>query len=230
MNFAIFYDSRAQTDCNVNAALGNQHTGTMYWGYYVDQGPDPYHVDTLYSDPRIAIYMGMGKTRRPATSGGGRGGHCLPSSARPTRTTPRRASGRCRVRQTYTDPQSGKKFNVWEGHYAYPGTSLTFVPTYAGGMFEGLMANLVVPETTWGTRSLVLDDLRWAEVQEKYATQVLHYPVWDTSPSSTVDDTGNYGGFGVEGLAFPAGEGLAQCTTCATEETVSPNASVIACR
>ena len=35
MNFAIFYDNRAQTDCNVNAALGNQHTGTMYGGYYV---------------------------------------------------------------------------------------------------------------------------------------------------------------------------------------------------
>jgi hypothetical protein len=95
-------------------------------------------------------------------------------------------------------------------------------------MFEGLMANLVVPETTWGTRSLGLDDLRWAEVQEKYATQVLHYPVWGMSPSSTADDTGNYGGFGVEGLAFPAGEGLAQCTTCATEDTVSPHASIIA--
>ena len=102
------------------------------------------------------------------------------------------------------------------------------MPTYAGGMFEGLMANLVVPETTWGTHSLGLDDLRWAEVQEKYATQVLHYPVWGMSPSSTADDTGNYGGFGVEGLAFPAGEGLAQCTTCTSEDTVSPHASVIA--
>ena len=102
------------------------------------------------------------------------------------------------------------------------------MPTFAGGMFEGLMANLVVPETTWGTHSLGLDDLRWAEVQEKYATQVLHYPVWGMSPSSTPDDTGNYGGYGVEGLAFGAGEGLAQCTTCATEDTVSPHASVIA--
>jgi hypothetical protein len=37
-------------------------------------------------------------------------------------------------------------------------------------MFEGLMANLVVPETTWGTRSLGLDDLRWAEVQEKWCS------------------------------------------------------------
>ena len=42
----------------------------------------------------------------------------------------------------------------------YPGTSLTFVPTFAGGMFEGLMANLVVPETTWGPHSFGLNDLR----------------------------------------------------------------------
>ena len=90
------------------------------------------------------------------------------------------------------------------------------------------MANLVVPETTWGPHSLGLDDLRWAQVQEKYATQVLHYPVWGISPSSTADDTGGYGGFGVEGLAFPKGEGLALCNTCATENTVSPHASAIA--
>jgi hypothetical protein len=48
------------------------------------------------------------------------------------------------------------------------------------------------------------------------------------SPSSTADDTGNYGGFGVEGLTLPAGEGLAICTTCASETTVTPHASFIA--
>jgi hypothetical protein len=95
-------------------------------------------------------------------------------------------------------------------------------------MFEGLMANLVVPETTWGPHSFGLNDLRWAQVQIKYATQVLGYPVWGLSPSSTADDTGGYGGFGVEGQAFPASEPLAWCTTCATEDTVSPHASAIA--
>jgi hypothetical protein len=130
---------------------------------------------------------------------------------------------------TYTDPQSGKQFPVWEGHYVYPGTNLRFVPTFAGGMFEGLMANLVVPETTWGTHSLGLDDALWAQVQIKYATQVLKYPVWGISPSSTPDDTGNYSGYGVEGLAFTTPEeGLAQCTTCASEAAVSPHASAIA--
>ena len=78
--------------------------------------------------------------------------------------------------QTYTDPQSGKQFQVWEGHYAYPGTSLTFVPTFAGGMFEGLMAEPGRARDDWGTHSFGLDDLRWAQVQERYATQVLALP------------------------------------------------------
>ncbi|MGZ4219853.1 MAG: glucoamylase family protein [Solirubrobacteraceae bacterium] len=230
MDFSIFYDARAQTDCNTNPDIaGNQPTGQMYGGYYVDQGPAGYHNGALYSDPRIAMYMGMGL-------------HQMPSDVwwRTWRTLPPQ---RCATDpdfswqgqwpvpgywQTYTDPQSGKRFNVWEGHYTYPGTSLTYVPTWAGGMFEGEMANLVVPETSWGTHSLGLDDVRWAQVQERYATQMLHFPVWGLSPSSTADDSGGYGGFGVEGQAFPAGQGLSQCTTRATEDTVSPHASVIA--
>ncbi len=233
MDFSIFYDNRPQTDCNTNASIaGNQPTGQQYGGFYVEPAPAHpagYHNGALYSDPRISMYIGMGL-------------HQMPGDVwwRTWRTLPPQRcltdpdfswQGQWPVPgywQTYTDPQSGKKFRVWEGHYAYPGTSLTFVPTYAGGMFEGLMANLVVPETTWGTHSFGLADLRWAQVQQRYATSVLHYPVWGLSPSSTADDTGNYGGFGVEGLAFPAEEGLAQCTTCATETTVTPHASAIA--
>jgi Putative glucoamylase/Protein of unknown function (DUF3131) len=229
MNFSIYYDDRAQTACNTNASLPDDPaTGQMYGGYYVDQGPAPYHNGALYSDPRIAIYMGMGLHQMPGDVWW-RTWRTLPPkrcSTDPDFST----QGQWPVAgywQTYTDPQSGKRFKVWEGHYTYPGTSLTFVPTYGGGMFEGLMANLVVPETTWGTHSFGLNDIRWAEVQAKYATQVLHYPVWGMSPSSTADDTGGYGGFGVEGLAFPAGNRLAQCTTCATEDVVSPHASTI---
>jgi hypothetical protein len=95
-------------------------------------------------------------------------------------------------------------------------------------MFEGLMANLVVPETAWGPHSLGLNDLRWTQTQIKYATQQLHYPVWGMSPSSTPDDSGGYATYGVLGLAFGPGHGLAQCTGCATEKAVSPHASAIA--
>jgi uncharacterized membrane protein len=229
MDFSIFYDDRAQTDCNTNPAIpGNQPTGQMYGGYYVGQGPAGYHNGAIYSDPRIAMYIGMGL-------------HQMPGDVwwRSWRTLPPQ---RCSTDpdfswqgqepggqwQQYTDPQSGKTFDVWEGHYTYPGTSLSFIPTWGGGMFEAEMVDQMIPETTWGTKGFGLADVRTAQVQEKYATEVLHYPVWGLSPSSTADDTGGYGTYGVEGLQFPVGERLAQCTTCGTEDVVTPHASFIA--
>jgi hypothetical protein len=233
INFGLFYDARPQTSCNTNAELPlNPATGQMYGGFYVGQGPADYHNGALYSDPRIAIYMGMGRRQMPGDVWW-----------RTWRTEP---PEQCSTDpdfstqgqwptpgywQTYTDPQSHRSFNVWEGHYVYsdpPTPDLRFIPTFAGGSFEGLMANLVVPETSWGPQSFGLADRRWAEVQRRYATDALGYPVWGISPSSTADDTGGYGGYGIEGLRFGAGQGLAICTTCATEDVVSPHASAIA--
>jgi hypothetical protein len=105
-------------------------------------------------------------------------------------------------------------------------------------MFEGLMANNVVPETSWGTRSFGLADERTARVQIKYATEQKAYPVWGMSPSSTADDGGGYSTYGVEGLDFPyhgggataadPNLGLSQCHGCATEDVVTPHASFLA--
>ena len=99
------------------------------------------------------------------------------------------------------------------------------------------MANEVVPETSWGPHSFGPADLRWAQVQVKYATEELHYPVWGLSPSSTPDDTGGYNTYGVEGLLFPyqfpgadashPSEGLSQCHGCSTEDVVTPHASFL---
>jgi hypothetical protein len=231
INFGIFYDSRAETACNTNPAVaGNQPTGQMYGGYYVDQGPAGYHNGALYSDPRIAIYMGMGLRQMPGNVWW-RTWRTLPPQQ--CATDPDFSwQGQWPVAgywQTYTDPQSGEKFNVWEGHYTYPGTNLTYVPTWAGGMFEALMANEVVPETSWGPSSFGLNDLRNAQVQIEYDTQVLHDPVWGMSPSSTADDTGDYAAYGVEGLDFPTGDQLSQdVTPGATETVVTPYASFLA--
>jgi hypothetical protein len=90
------------------------------------------------------------------------------------------------------------------------------------------MANQVVPETTWGRHSFGLADRKTVHVQIKYAREQLHFPVWGLSPSSTADDTGGYGSFGVEGQTFPPGSQLAQCSTCGTETTVTPHASFLA--
>jgi hypothetical protein len=230
MDFSIFYDNRPQTDCNTNPAIeGNQPTGQMYGGFYADQGPAGYHNGAIYSDPRIAMYLGMGLRQMPGDVWW-RTWRTLP----PMRcaTDPDFSwQGQWPVGGSWTtvhDPVSGRDFPVWEGHYTYPGTSLTFLPTWAGGMFEALMPNLVVPETAWGPRGFGLANVRTAQVQIRYATQALHFPVWGLSPSSTADDTGGYNGYGVEGQAFPASQGLAQCTGCGTETTVTPHASFLA--
>jgi hypothetical protein len=181
MNFGLFYDARAETHCNTNPAItGNQPTGQMFGGYYVGLPPDQadnwthyYHNGALYSDPRISAYIGMGLHQMPGNVWW-RSWRTLPPPAPYTdcqSTDPDFSwqgqwppSG---YWQTYSDPQSGQQFNVWEGHYVYTGSDLTFVPTYAGGMFEGLMANEVVPETTWGPHSFGLADVRTAQVQIK---------------------------------------------------------------
>jgi len=252
MNFGIFYDDRAETHCNTNPAIpGNQPTGQMFGGYYVGLPPyqgnnytEYYHNGALYSDPRISAYIGMGLHQMPGNVWW-RSWRELPPKApfADCQSTDPDFSWQGQwpmggYWQTYTDPQSGQKFEVWEGHYTYPGTNLTFIPTYSGGMFEAMMPNIVVPETSWGTRSFGLADVRTVQVQIKYATQQLGYKVWGMSPSSTPDDTGNYGGYGVEGLTFPyygtgatasnPNKGLSQCHGCATENVVTPYASFIA--
>ncbi|MDQ6883067.1 MAG: DUF3131 domain-containing protein [Candidatus Dormibacteraeota bacterium] len=244
MDFGLFYDNRPQTHCNTNPAVpGNQPTGQMYGGYYVGLPPETgtnwqhyYHNGALYSDPRISAYIGMGL-------------HQMPGDVwwRSWRTLPPKAPfADCQVTDldfswqgqwpvpgywtVYRDPQSGKRFNVWEGHYNYYGGNPTFIPTWAGGMFEGLMDDQVVPETTWGPRTFGLADVRWAQVQIKYTSEKLNYPVWGLSPSSTADDSGGYSAYGTYGGRTPyaAKKGLSQCYACgATEDVVTPHASFI---
>jgi Putative glucoamylase/Protein of unknown function (DUF3131) len=244
MDFSLFYDARPETHCNTNPAIaGNQPTGQMFGGYYVGLPPDQgtnwqhyYHNGALYSDPRISAYIGMGLHQMPGNVWW-RSWRVLPPKApyADCQVTDPDFSwqGQWPVPGSWTiikDPQSGQPFNVWEGHYAYYGGDPTFIPTFAGGMFEGLMPNEVVPETTWGPHSFGLADLRWPQVQIKYTTEKLHYPVWGMSPSSTADDSGGYGGFGVDGLVTPyaAKKGLSQCYGCATEDVVTPHASFLA--
>ena len=252
MNFSLFYDNGPETQCNTNPAVpGNQPTGQMFGGYYVGSPPNVgdnwthyYHNGAFYSDPRISAYIGMGLHQMPGNVWWRSWLELPPPSPAPgcAATDPDFSwQGEWPMGgywATYTDPQSGQQFNVWNGHYTYPGTGLTFIPTYSGGMFEALMANEVVPETSWGRQSFGLADYRTALVQIKYATQQLGYKVWGLSPSSTADDTGNYSGYGVEGLAFPyygtgataqnPNEGLSQCHGCSTEDVVTPYASFIA--
>src|SRR5579875_1893827 len=230
MDFSIFYDNRPQTHCNVNHQLGDQPTGQMYGGYYAGVGPASYHNGAIYSDPRIAMYIGMGLHQMPGDVWWRTWRTLPPQQCATDPDFSWQGQNPGGYWTTIKDPLSGKDFRVWEGHYTYPGTHLNFLPTFNGGMFEALMANEVVPETRWGRHSFGLADKRAARVQIKYARQELKIPVWGMSPSSTADDTGNYFGFAEQGQKFPKGEALAQnpSTDPTVESTVTPHASFLA--
>jgi hypothetical protein len=205
MNFGIFYD-QGDESTNVNA-------GQVYGGYYADQGPATFEYGVLNTETRITAYIGLGT-------------HSMPGDVwwRTWRTLPADFTWQGQVPQgsnaTYTDPQSGKQFTVFEGHYNSNG--IAFVPSWGGSMFEGLMDHLIIPETAWGPKSFGLNDLRYTQAQIAYDTQTLHYPVWGLSPASTPDDTGNYDAYGAHDLA-------SNSNCCPYDQTaVTPHASFLA--
>lgn len=205
MNFGIFYDNGDQST-DITA-------GQMYGGYNADVGPANFHYGLLNTETRIAAYIGMGTGAMPGDVWW-RTWRTLPADFTWQGQTPQGYNA------TYTDPYSGKKFTVFEGHYTSNG--INFVPSWGGSMFEGLMNNLVIPETIAGPRSFGLNDVRYAQAQAAYATQTLHYPVWGLSPSSTPDDTGNYDAYGARGMA-------SNRNCCPYDETaVTPHASFLA--
>ena len=204
MDFRIFYDDGNQSV--------NETAGQMYGGYQADEGPATFHYSLLNTETRIAAYIGIGTHRVPGDVWW-----------RTWRTMPAHDTWQGQTPQgslvTMTDPQSGKQFPVFEGHYSYGGSS--FVPSWGGSMFESLMANLIIPETSWGPTSFGRNDLLYAQAQITYAQQRLHFPVWGLSPSSTPDDTGQYDTYGAHALATNA-------TTSPYKETaVTPYASFL---
>lgn len=205
MNFGIFYDNGDQSS-NITA-------GQMYGGYNADVGPANFHYGLLNTETRIAAYIGIGT-------------HTMPGDVwwRTWRTLPASFDWQGQPPQgynvTYNDPQSGKAFTVFEGHYS--SNTINYVPSWGGSMFEALMNNLVIPETSWSSHSFGLNDQRYAQAQIAYATQTLHYPVWGLSPASTPDDTGGYDAYGARGMA-------SNRTCCPYDETaVTPHASFLA--
>lgn len=205
MNFGIFYDDNNQST-NITA-------GQMYGGYYAGVGPASFEYGNLNTDPRIAAYIGMGTKTLPGDVWW-RTWRTLPSDFTWQTQKPLGPT------MTYTDPYSGKRFAVVEGHYTYDG--ITYVPSWGGSEFEALMAPLVVPESTWGRWSFGLNDINYAQASIDYATQALKYPVWGLSPASVPGTTGNYAAYG----AYPMGSGG---TGNAYENTaIAPYASFLA--
>jgi hypothetical protein len=136
MNYGQFYDYGDQCQ-NITA-------GQMYGGWLINQGPAGFHYGLLNTETRIAAYMGIGTHTMPGDVWW-RTWRALPS------TNPTPPPTGCSIDTAnfdwqgqypphgywtvINDPQSGRPYNVLEGHYVYTGTNaygnIDFVPSWA---------------------------------------------------------------------------------------------------
>lgn len=158
----------------------------MYQGYAVDrQHYAAQHYGVLYSEARLGSLIAIGKGDVPF-------GHWFAMH----RTLP--------LSETWqTMPPLGRHAKRIDGHVTQGGRyrwlNEEFVPSWGGSMFEALMPRLAVDEVAHAPGSLGRNGAVHATVQRRYATEVLHYPVWGMSPSSTPGSSG-YREYGVKVL------------------------------
>jgi hypothetical protein len=173
--------------------LFSSQRGVLYNTYTVGQGPSPATYDLAYGGPRIADYMAIGS-------------RTVPGSMWWTlnRTPPGRAQRQVPAGQdvTYTDPQTGRPYTVFEGHYTYG--NVPFVPTFGGSLFQALAPNLVVPEETFGPDSLGPNNRNSVLAQIAWARSV-GYPVWGMAPATVPANAARYDQYGAPSLATKTG-------------------------
>jgi hypothetical protein len=182
MNFSQFYDAGDEAT--------NPNAGQIYGGWTVGTGAATFEYGLLNTETRIIEYLGIGD-------------HTLPVDTwwRTWRTEPAQYGQHqtpVGYTVTETDPLTGETFDEFEGHYSYDG--IDYVPSWGGTAFEGLMPNLVVPETLYGPKSFGGNDQDYTRAMIAYDTDALGYKVWGLSPSSTPDDTGDYLAYGSAAL------------------------------
>jgi hypothetical protein len=88
--------------------------------------------------------------------------------------------------------------DVYEGAYTYRGMHI--VPGWGGSMFEELMPDLFVPESSWAPRSWGLNHPLHVRAQREHGLVEAGYGFWGFSPSS--DPFANYREYGVDQLGL----------------------------
>ena len=192
MDFAAFFDPAgaaglpagtnrggfwevAPPDCSVAAPMYN---GSGEEAFYTC-----HHYDTTVSESRIATYLGIADGTIPATALYGT-----------HRTMPLGCDWAWQEQLPTGATRTYQGFDVWEGAYSYAG--MRFVPSWGGSMFEALMPDLLVPETTWGAKSWRLNHPITVAVQKHHGLEDAGYGAWGFSPAS--DPFGDYAEYGVD--------------------------------
>ncbi|MDD3610131.1 MAG: glucoamylase family protein [Halothiobacillaceae bacterium] len=179
MDYRAFYDERV---------------GLMHAGFDAASGVrTPSHYGLLYAETRVGSLIAIGKGDVPQA-------HWY----RLARTFSPDWSWQRQVPQGQTQRKVGGH-EVRGGYYQWQGQR--FVPSWGGSMFEALMPWLVLDEGRIAPESFGANARAHVDIQRRYATEVLGYPVWGMSPSQSPDGR-HYHEYGVEVLGargYPAG-------------------------
>jgi hypothetical protein len=146
-----------------------------------------YHYGTLYTEARLGSIVAIAKGQAPESLWFEMR-RTLPPSVDWQKQTPRDwREKEIRGHRFYSG------LYEWRGH--------RYVPSWGGSMFEALMPALALDERALAPRSLGRNDDVHAEVQRRFATEELGWPVWGMSPSAQPNSV-DYGEFGVPALGL----------------------------
>jgi hypothetical protein len=162
-----------------------------YTGNHIGVGPDVWytnhHYDTTVSETRITSYLGILTGQIP-----GKQYFAM------WRTFPETCDWSWHEMQPVGEHRTYLGIDVYEGAYTYRGMHI--VPGWGGSMFEELMPDMFVPESSWAPRSWGLNHPLHVRAQREHGLVDAGYGYWGFSPSS--DPFANYREYGVDALGL----------------------------
>ena len=160
---------------------------TAFYGNHIGVGPTSgytnHHYDTTVSETRITSYLGIITGQVPAT-------HYFAM----WRTFPGDCDWSWQEMQPVGENRTYLGVDVYEGAYTYRGMHI--VPGWGGSMFEELMPDVFVPESSWAPRSWGLNHPLHVRAQREHGLDEAGYGYWGFSPSS--NPAGGYREYGVD--------------------------------
>ncbi|MDH2427127.1 glucoamylase family protein [Sphaerisporangium sp. TRM90804] len=194
MDFSAFYDPDGQPDAGTGLMTGGywpeKPEGCSQETDYAGTGTTVYSTCHRYgamSETRIVTYVAVALAQVPANHYFGL-----------WRTFPDTCDWGWADQKPQGTWQTFQGVRVFEGTYGYRG--MRYVPTWGGSMFEALMANLMVPEETWGAKSWGRNHPVHVAAQIEHGLREAKYGYWGFSPSN--NPAGGYREYGVDPLGM----------------------------
>ena len=166
-----------------------------FTGNHIGVGPDVWytnhHYDTTVSETRITSYLGIITGQIPGAQ-----------YYAMWRTFPDSCDWSWQEMQPVGVHRTYFGNNVYEGAYTYRGMHI--VPGWGGSMFEELMPDMFVPESSWAPASWGVNHPLHVRAQREHGLIDAGYGYWGFSPSS--NPAGGYREYGVDALGLAPGD------------------------